>query len=111
MDLTKWLDVPHALENVLHEVAEERARQDAKWGEQNWPDGTNRHRWVGANAARTHCEKMAAAGVVTWFDIMQEEVWEAYAEEDPVTLRAELVQVAAVAVNWIEAIDRRLVNE
>lgn len=32
---------------------------------------------------------------------------EALAESDPARLRAELVQVAAVAVCWIEAIDRR----
>lgn len=29
------------------------------------------------------------------------------AEKDPVNLRAELIQVAAVAVAWVEAIDRR----
>ncbi|MFI1165600.1 hypothetical protein ACH4UM_18790 [Streptomyces sp. NPDC020801] len=36
-----------------------------------------------------------------------EEALEALAEDDPGKLRAELVQVAAVAVAWIEAIDRR----
>jgi hypothetical protein len=34
-------------------------------------------------------------------------VAEALAEDDPTLLRAELIQVAAVAVAWVEAIDRR----
>ena len=38
---------------------------------------------------------------------MFEEVAEAFAEADVRRLRAELVQCAAVAVKWVEAIDRR----
>ena len=41
-------------------------------------------------------------------DILNEEVAEVYAESDPVRQREELVQVAAVAVQMIEVIDRRL---
>ncbi len=44
---------------------------------------------------------------VNWKTILLEEVAEAFAENDPATLRRELVQVAAVAAAWIEAIDRR----
>ena len=44
-------------------------------------------------------------GTVTWRDILTEEVFEAYAEDDPAALRAELIQVAAVAVKMIDAID------
>ena len=40
-------------------------------------------------------------------DILAEEVAEVYAESDPDRLRAELIQVAAVCVQWIEAIDGR----
>jgi hypothetical protein len=43
----------------------------------------------------------------TWLLIALEEVFEALVEDDPVKLRAELVQAAAVLVAWIEAIDRR----
>jgi hypothetical protein len=39
--------------------------------------------------------------------VLDEEVWEAFAESDPAKLRAELVQVAAVAFRWIEALDAR----
>jgi hypothetical protein len=50
---------------------------------------------------------MAQEGTTTWKHILREEFLEAMAEEDPEQLREELVQVAAVAVAWIEAIDRR----
>lgn len=39
--------------------------------------------------------------------MLLEEVAEAFAESDDARLRAELVQVAAVAQAWIESIDRR----
>lgn len=94
--------------SVLHEISAERERQNVKWGVQDHPDGT------GGDLAKSlrqssiaTCEIAAAEGRLTWRDIMREEVAEAYAETDPALLRAELVQVAAVAVAWIECIDRR----
>ncbi|TVT56105.1 hypothetical protein FNH05_08785 [Amycolatopsis rhizosphaerae] len=93
---------------ALAEIAAERARQDARWGEQNHPDGTGAPAdETAAATARRTCEDNFRDGKGTWRDIFLEEVHEALAEADPVRLRAELVQAAAVAVNWIEAIDRR----
>ncbi|MFG3709503.1 hypothetical protein [Micromonospora sp. NPDC047730] len=94
---------------VLYEVARERSRQDAKWGEQNHPDGTDESRWdkEAAVRARALCQHLAARGELTWDAILSEEIAEAFAESDPAKLRAELIQVAAVAVAWVEAIDRR----
>lgn len=112
--------------DVLEEVSQERGRQDAKWGEQNHPNGTGDqvallHGWtlpkqlglvpvtMGAFAytARSVTDAAAEAGTVTFADILLEEVAEAFAEEDPAKLREELIQVAAVAVAWIETIDRK----
>ena len=42
----------------------------------------------------------------TWDTIFREEVYEALSEIDPVKMRAELIQAAAVAVAMIEHIDR-----
>jgi hypothetical protein len=100
---------------VLDEVAAERVRQDATWGEQNHPDGTGPEEeilaaWPAASLAtyaRNNCQRQAEMGIVTWLDILGEEVAEALAESDPARLRTELVQIAAVAVAWAEAIDRR----
>jgi hypothetical protein len=103
---------------VLAEVEAERTRQHAKWGEQNHPDGTGEDadNWAyplrGSAAMAAEMQKAivdarASVGTVTFLEIALEEVAEAFAEADPVKLRAELVQSAAVFVQWIEAIDRR----
>jgi hypothetical protein len=92
---------------VLGEVEQERARQDLKWGEQNHPNGTGADYEELADAARAQCDSAARLGAVTWRHILLEEVCEASAEEDDDNLREELIQVAAVCVAWVEAIDRR----
>ena len=43
----------------------------------------------------------------TWMDILGEEVLEAVVETDPARQREELIQVLAVGVQMVEAIDRR----
>lgn len=92
----------------LAAVAAERQRQDDKWGEQNHPDGTGgRYEVRHAEAARRACDTAARTRDLTWRHILNEEVAEALAETDPVNLRAELVQVAAVAAAWVECLDRR----
>lgn len=94
---------------------DERAVQDAKWGESNHPDVPAGVKipcaFFGipsADAARLFCETAFRAGTGSNAHILLEEVSEAIeAAHDPVHLRAELVQVAAVAMKWIEQIDRR----
>ncbi|MCH5677848.1 hypothetical protein [Streptomyces gilvus] len=99
---------PNTTYRVLREVLAERGRQDERWNEQNHPDGTgNKTQQEQADMARKWCQDAFGSGYGTWADILAEEVAEASAERDPAKLRAELVQVAAVAVAWIEAIDRR----
>jgi len=101
---------PVSLSDVLRDVALERSNQDRKYGEQNHPDGTCRKTyWIAAKNARTEYEIAATAhhGGLTWAHVLREEVYEALEEEDPAALRAELVQIAAVAIAWIECLDRR----
>lgn len=97
-----------AMVSVLADVNRERVAQDGKWGEQNHRDGTGgaQDQTVAALARQT-CDDAFAAGVGSWALILTEEYAEALAESDPAKLRAELIQVAAVAVAWVEAIDRR----
>ena len=81
---------PDVMANTIHsEVQAERNRQDDKWGEQNHDD-------------------------FVWGAILGEEVGEAlqqalwqHFEKGAGDVRGELVQVAAVAIAWIECIDRR----
>lgn len=101
---------------VLFEIDLERERQEQKWGQQNHPDGTgpNLLMPIGGITADLYresmvdrCDLMHQVGAGTWEHILTEEYAEAMAEADPAVLRRELIQVAAVAVAWIEAIDRR----
>ncbi len=108
--------------DILIEIDSERDRQDEKWGEQNHPDGTGIN-WMDqitpafgwsenpsehtANLAKRSTNRAAKNGKLTFLQILLEEVAEAFAETDTKKLRTELIQVAAVAAQWVEAIDRR----
>ena len=76
------------LTQVLNSVVEERERQDKKWGVQDHSD----QRWL---AILVEELGEAAAEVITH---------PGYSER---RLQYELVQVAAVALAWVESIDRR----
>lgn len=54
---------------------------------------------------KAHSANEGGDDTCTWWLILREEVFEAAAEEDPAKLRAELVQVAAVALKMIDALD------
>jgi hypothetical protein len=99
---------------VLREIQDERQQQDH-------PDGTGpkvlnpvygsfRLREA-AHEARTRTQAKASAGKQTWMHILAEEVFEALCEEDQARLREELIQIALVAVCWVECIDRREAQE
>lgn len=93
---------------AINDIANERARQDEMWGEQNHPDGTGSiGNKLEADFRRKDCNAAFNADNGTWRQILLEEVYEALAESDPEKLREELVQTAAVCVAWIQAIDRR----
>ena len=92
---------------IMRQVQDELKRQDGLWGEQNHPHGTGSQVLRDtAKEAREFTQKRASEGNVTWQDILFEEVCEAFAEKYPKDIRRELVEVIAVAVQWIEAIDR-----
>lgn len=93
---------------VLADVEKEVASSTAKHGDQSHlPDGTSDTYRFQADAFRRATDRAFAAGRGTWRHILAEEFFEALAETDPAKLRAELVQVGAVAAKWAEAIDRR----
>ncbi len=90
----------------LEDVALEMERQQVLWGEQNHDNGTSPDTYAGA----LHQARLDADDIpnLTWAKILAEEFYEAMSEQDPKQLQEELIQVAAVAVSWAEAIDRRL---
>lgn len=104
----------NAIQAVLDDIYEERACQDVKWGEQNHEDGTSAfaveelcNKASSAASAKLNYEEAVKYNNLTWSDILWEEMCEAMEETEDSKLRYELVQVAAVAAAWIEAIDRR----
>lgn len=100
--------VPGSLERVLADVAAERVAQDVRFGMQVLPDGTGgEDAGAESEVARRSTDEAADLGALTWRHVLAEEVLEAFAESDPRRLRAELIQVAAVAVKWTQALDRR----
>lgn len=115
--------------DILREVIEERKSQDSKWGEQNWPclDQTLLNREGGCTEERM-CEEYdiptqtraksvvdikVERGDLTYADIALEEFCEVIGEFDPIKRRAELVQLTAVCIAWLEKIDRdlKIINE
>lgn len=108
-------------QEILYEVLMERQRQYEKWGQQDLPDGTGPdlilrelpafHNCVRADHlekwARDRCHSAHEGGRDTYERILTEEWAETIAQRGGAKLREELIQVAAVAVAWIGAIDRR----
>ncbi|MFJ4837140.1 hypothetical protein [Streptomyces sp. NPDC088746] len=91
------------------QIDEERQAQLRKFGEQHHPDGTSNDPTsrLLRDSARVLCDFAAKRGEVTWRHILDEEVREVIAETDPVALRTELLQVAAVCAAWIHDLDSR----
>jgi len=117
---------PHPTVRVLTQIADERDRQDEKWGVQNHPsldpvltsrDGgctpermAEEYEIPTASRARFMCQLAAQRGDLSWPQILVEELCEAIEAgvlrgEGP-EFREELVQAAAVLVAWVECIDR-----
>lgn len=109
---------PLAPRRILDEVFVERIQQDKKWGEQNHPmiggplPEPRRRQWARQADFWKKCnDGRAQSGQMGFDGILLEEVYEALCEADPIKIREELVQVAAVAVSMIEAIDRKLARQ
>lgn len=93
---------------IFQNVMDERYRQDRLHGFVDYPDGTGRHdQQERAEDAKRYCDILLQNGVLTWGDLLVEEVAEVMAENDSAFLREELIQVAALAIKWVQAIDRR----
>lgn len=97
---------------VLQDILVERFNQFRKWGEQNHPSFpadvlADPETWQKMEEfAKRICNAAEKQGKLSWMDILTEEIHEAYAAKDNAKLREELIQVAAVAVAWIDCLDR-----
>lgn len=115
--------------SVLAEVLKERNRQDEKWGQQNHPDKIKDaydesdlsnekknyafDKWISAFGSclsekdvKLAVNSDAENGLSSWEGILTEEYAEVVDADDS-ELDEELIQLAAVAVAWVEARRRR----
>jgi len=110
-------------DRILADVLAERDRAEAKFPNQVLPLGGSLASGALSDMAREECEQAAGTGELTWWHVLLEEVTEAYAEVEPLYVRTEveplyvrteveplyvrtkLVQVAAVVLRILEAID------
>ncbi|WP_367135740.1 hypothetical protein [Saccharothrix sp. HUAS TT1] len=106
-ELTAMNERVRLTNNTLSLVRSERIAQDAQWGVQDHPDGTGPAFHEMLRDVRSNMRLAERMGVVSWRDVLLEEVAEALVEQDPVRLAEELVQIAAVAVAWRESLHRR----
>lgn len=108
---------------VLEEVFEERKRQVARYGHNDdKADGTGPLvRWLAHTdvnldlrtaeeieaALRAEYDRNGGDEGADWMRLVREELAEVFAEDDPEKLQAELLQVAALCVSWVESIRKR----
>jgi hypothetical protein len=99
-------DIRH---DVLLEFSRELDDAAAKYPDcVSLPDGTGGSGYrTYRDLAKLACDRAYREGRLTHLHVLEEEVWEALAEDNPEKLRAELVQVGAMALKWIEDLDRR----
>lgn len=108
-------DAPPGELLALSHLSFERRLQDRAWGpiEKNLdvPDGTATESLATRLAltrqdVNRHCLD-TGRGTCCFAHVIEEEAAEVLAESDPKKLRAELVQLGACCVKWIEVLDRR----
>jgi hypothetical protein len=93
----------------VHVLAEIEAEQAIEYGsDEDHPDGTG-FAYLREHAKKARHERRVAfaSGRGTWRHLLRAKYRGALACKEPDQLRAELIQVAAAAVAWVEAIDRR----
>lgn len=109
---------------VLEQVFAERCRQVATYGHnEDLVNGTGPDtRWAqpASDMSATELQLILRkdyeefedeTGNPTWVHLVREEVAEAFQETDPEALGAELLQVAALCVSWVEKLQDQAVNE
>jgi len=94
-------------DQIMADVANERANQERLWGTQRHPNGTSITFKPLADSARNTRKAAAVKGGDTWVNIMREEVWEAFSETDRAALRNKIIQAIAVGVAWVECLDEQ----
>jgi hypothetical protein len=103
MGISKTDEMFRILDDLITEVESSTAMH----GDQRLCDGTDSIYSMSRDRAQARCQYQTKNGGLTWASIIQEEFFEAMAETNWPELRAELIQVMAVAFKWIQDGDTR----
>lgn len=106
---------------IYAELHQELLRQDAKWGQQNHPSVPGWSELVNSStvthffqhvkcerSAKIQCDEAFGKGLGTWAHIEVEELAEVIDAKDDAARRQELIQLAAVCIQHVACIDRRI---
>ncbi|MBP5922147.1 MULTISPECIES: hypothetical protein [Streptomyces] len=105
----QWAPRP-GLQGVLSEIAVRRGRQRTAFGgdEHHLPDGTGQHpETIDADVAQMARDQAAEFGHLDWLHVVRAAAAGVFAECRQPDLRAALVDLAAYATGWIQALDHR----
>lgn len=94
---------------VVADVLAEFGRLAEAYGTTDRRNGTNAHDFgQRAEQAARAVVRARQKGKLSWRHVLAEQYWAALAESDRATLRRRLVGLAAHALLWAAALDRRL---
>jgi hypothetical protein len=94
---------------VFLAIDKERRRQEEKWGEQNHPMlGVPFTKEGMIRMQRAYKQLNDSGKDCNWFQILMEEVYETFSETEPEKQMEEAVQAAAVMVQIIEYLGRKM---
>lgn len=91
---------------AFHDLLIEMRRGESDWGN-NRPDGTRKKLGPLLEQVRLAVSAKENQREESWADVLVEEFLESITATDDPELRMELLQVAAVAMRWVEQIDKR----
>lgn len=112
----KWknkMTTNNLMEEIFKEIVQERKRQKQKWGIQNHP-------MFSFESDRMICDISSVIyksindkenGGKSWYNILMEEIYEAFSEKDYDKVRQEFIQVLAVVIQIIEYLERNKKDE
>lgn len=91
--------------DIFIKICKERDRQHSLWGIQNHKmiPGNMKDRFEKlANKYKKSSVKKVAKKKLTWYDVLLEEIYEAFSEEDVQRQKEEFIQAASVIVQILE---------
>lgn len=97
------------INDTIEDIKYEILQQHLRWGEQNHanvPKPGHKYGIPAEHTAKVLCEAARSNNRLTWAHILVEEVAEACNAPTSKLMIEELIQVAAVAVSWVDAIKR-----